>query len=209
MLLHDGKGLHRHRQLPHRRAPAALPGLAGRALLPRLRDHPRRQQSWGRRGGVRRRALPGRRRGPQRDQSRLCWREQSGLPVRHGRLRRRAEPGHLGRRALALGGGRGQPADRYNAVEVVSAISGAAFLIRRAVLDEIGAFDAEFFLYYEDTDLSLRAMLAGYHCLYVPTSIVHHQHVFKLSALKCYYQERNRYVSLLRTLRWRTLCALT
>jgi len=105
--------------------------------------------------------------------------------------------------------GLGQPADRYNAVEVVSAISGAAFLIRRAVLDEIGAFDAEFFLYYEDTDLSLRAMLAGYHCLYVPTSIVHHQYVFKFSALKCYYQERNRYVSLLRTLRWRTLCALT
>ncbi len=104
--------------------------------------------------------------------------------------------------------GLGQPADRYDAVEIVSAVSGAAFLIRRALLAEIGAFDDEFFLYYEDTDLSLRAMLAGYHCLYVPTSIVHHKYVFKFSALKCYYQERNRYLSLLRTLRWRTLFAL-
>lgn len=101
-----------------------------------------------------------------------------------------------------------QPAEKYNQLEIVSAVSGAAFVIKRSVLEYIGGFDEAFFIYYEDTDLSLRAMLAGYDCLYVPTSVVYHQYALRFSPRKCFLQERNRYFSLLKTLRWRTLMAL-
>lgn len=101
-----------------------------------------------------------------------------------------------------------QPAEKYNRLEIVSAVSGAAFAIKRSVLEQIGGFDETFFMYYEDTDLSLRAMLAGYTCLYVPTSVVYHQYAFRFSPYKCFLQERNRYFSLLKTLRWRTLITL-
>jgi GT2 family glycosyltransferase len=104
--------------------------------------------------------------------------------------------------------GLGQPADRYDREESVPAVSGAAFVISRKVLEEIGSFDEEFFIYYEDTDLSLRAMLAGYLCVFVPSSVVYHKYVFKFSAQKCFLQERNRYFSLMKTLRWRTALAL-
>jgi len=96
----------------------------------------------------------------------------------------------------------------YNQLEVVSAVSGAAFVIRQAVLEEIGGFDEAFFMYFEETDLSLRAALAGYTCLYVPTAIVLHKYDFRFSARKCYLQERNRYFSLFKTFRAPTLFAL-
>ena len=101
-----------------------------------------------------------------------------------------------------------QPAERYAGAETVSAVSGAAFVIKHDVLDQIGGFDEDFFTYYEDTDLSLRAMLAGYKCLYVPEAVVYHKYHFRFGPNKCFYQERNRYLALLKTLRWRTLLAL-
>lgn len=50
----------------------------------------------------------------------------------------------------------------------------AAALYRRAMLDDIGLFDEDFFAYCEDGDLSFRAQLAGYRCLYVPEAVVYH-----------------------------------
>ena len=44
---------------------------------------------------------------------------------------------------------------KYQQLESVSAVSGAAFVIKCNVLDAIGDFDESFFMYYEDTDLSL------------------------------------------------------
>ena len=41
-------------------------------------------------------------------------------------------------------------------------LSGCCFLMRRALIDQIGLFDERFPLYYEDTDLSLRIRRAGY-----------------------------------------------
>lgn len=101
-----------------------------------------------------------------------------------------------------------EPADNYSMPEVVPAVSGAAFVIRKAVLEQIGGFDERFFMYYEETDLSLRASLAGFTCLYVPTSGIFHKYSFRYSAGKCFYQERNRYFALLKTFKWKTLLVL-
>jgi GT2 family glycosyltransferase len=56
---------------------------------------------------------------------------------------------------------------------VFGACAGAA-IYRRAMLDDIGLFDEDFFMWYEDVDLSFRAQLAGYSCVYVPTAIIYH-----------------------------------
>lgn len=101
-----------------------------------------------------------------------------------------------------------EPAHNYQDTEIVPAVSGAAFVIRKSVLDRIGGFDDGLFIYYEDTDLSLRARLAGFHCLYVPTSVIYHRYRFRFSARKCFYQERNRYISMLKIFRWRTIVLL-
>ena len=53
---------------------------------------------------------------------------------------------------------------------------GGAGLYARAMLDEIGGFDATFFAYLEDVDLAWRARLAGWRCLYQPQARVLHAH---------------------------------
>ena len=54
-------------------------------------------------------------------------------------------------------------------------VSGAFFLARRRVLDQLGGFDEGYFMYLEDTDLCWRATRAGYRILYVPGALVSHQ----------------------------------
>jgi hypothetical protein len=104
--------------------------------------------------------------------------------------------------------GAGAPAAAYDQREVVSAVSGASFAIRKSVLERIGGFDERFFIYYEETDLSLRAALAGYHCLYVPRSVMYHQYTFRFAANKCFLVERNRLFSWLKVFRWGTFVVL-
>lgn len=53
-------------------------------------------------------------------------------------------------------------------------LAGASLMMRQDVLDEIGLFDETFFLYFEETDLCLRAARAGYRTDYVRTSAVMH-----------------------------------
>lgn len=53
-------------------------------------------------------------------------------------------------------------------------LAGASLMMRQGVLDEIGLFDETYFLYFEETDLCLRAAHAGYRTDYVRTSEVMH-----------------------------------
>jgi GT2 family glycosyltransferase len=50
----------------------------------------------------------------------------------------------------------------------------AACMVRRDLFLDVGGFDDEFFIYYEDVDLSYRVRLAGYRCVYVPEACVEH-----------------------------------
>jgi len=53
-------------------------------------------------------------------------------------------------------------------------LSGAALMVRRSVMEEIGSMDENFFMYYEDVDLCLRIRKAGFKMVYVPESIITH-----------------------------------
>ena len=53
-------------------------------------------------------------------------------------------------------------------------LAGASLMIRQEVLDEIGGFDEAFFLYFEETDLCLRAARAGWQTHCVASSRVEH-----------------------------------
>jgi N-acetylglucosaminyl-diphospho-decaprenol L-rhamnosyltransferase len=55
-------------------------------------------------------------------------------------------------------------------------LPGACFLARRAAFQEIGGFDARFFLYYEDADLCRRWLKAGWRLFYVPEARARHVH---------------------------------
>ena len=52
--------------------------------------------------------------------------------------------------------------------------AGASMMMRSDMLDRIGLFDEGFFLYFEETDLCLRAAKAGYETHYVVESVVEH-----------------------------------
>jgi GT2 family glycosyltransferase len=104
--------------------------------------------------------------------------------------------------------GYGRPSGDFGQREDVAAVSGAAFVMRRTVFEELGGFDPDFFLYLEDTDLSLRAALAGYRCLLVPDAVVLHDFEPRFSADKLFFLERNRHAMLVKLYRWRTLLVL-
>lgn len=53
-------------------------------------------------------------------------------------------------------------------------LAGCSMLIRRELLETIGLFDENFFLYYEETDLCRRAARAGFATWYLPASRVEH-----------------------------------
>lgn len=79
------------------------------------------------------------------------------------------------RYGIAFKRGSGKPdGPEYNKEEYVFGACGGAAIYRREVFDKIGLFDEDFFAYLEDVDLSFRAQLRGFKCLYVPTAIVYH-----------------------------------
>ncbi len=80
----------------------------------------------------------------------------------------------LGGGAFRLGQGQ-LDKGQYDRVETVLSACGAAALYRRSVFDDVGNFDEDFFAYREDVDLSLRALLRGHRCLFVPKARVRHR----------------------------------
>ena len=68
----------------------------------------------------------------------------------------------------------GAPASEAAVTEEVFGVCGAASLIPKAIWDELGGFDDDFFASHEDVDLSYRARLRGYRCRYAADAIVHH-----------------------------------
>lgn len=62
----------------------------------------------------------------------------------------------------------------YNKECYVEQISGAAFLFKREVIDKIGLFDENYFMYFEESDYCLQAIKHGYKMIYYPESKIFH-----------------------------------
>lgn len=64
---------------------------------------------------------------------------------------------------------------QYDKGEYVFGATGGASLYKPACLEDIGLFDKDFFLYFEDVDISFRAQLAGWKVYYQPKAIAYHE----------------------------------
>jgi GT2 family glycosyltransferase len=110
--------------------------------------------------------------------------------------------------SILVTGGRG--ADRgfgerdegqYDAPAEVFAWCGAAVLLSARYLADVGRFDEDYFLYYEDLDLSWRARSRGWRHVYVPESKVRHLHAASTiegSPLFDHFVQRNRLLTLVK-----------
>ncbi len=73
-------------------------------------------------------------------------------------------------------------------------VSGAAVLVRLSMVDQIGLFDAPFYMYHEDVDATFNARIHGWKSVLEPSSVVYHYYAFSKSIKKFYWMERNRFM---------------
>jgi len=71
--------------------------------------------------------------------------------------------------------GNREPSERHASVHATDRAAGAAMLVPRAALEQVGLLDEPLFAYGEDASWSLRARAAGLTLLVVPASVVHHR----------------------------------
>ncbi|TVM04110.1 MAG: glycosyltransferase family 2 protein [Candidatus Brocadia sp. WS118] len=70
--------------------------------------------------------------------------------------------------------GEGGLVNHYGQPSFIFGASAGAAMYRKVLFERIGLFDEDFWAFFEDVDLSFRAQLAGFQCLYVPTAMVYH-----------------------------------
>lgn len=84
--------------------------------------------------------------------------------------------GMLDRMARAYDRGSGETDEgQYDDQTDIFYAKGAAILMRRSCLNEVGLLDPDHFIYYEETDLCWRFHLAGYDVKLVPSAKVYHK----------------------------------
>jgi GT2 family glycosyltransferase len=97
---------------------------------------------------------------------------------------------------------------QFDRIEETLWPDGCAAMYRRAMLDEIGGFDEDFFAYADDAELGLRGRIAGWTCLYAPGAVVRHHRGATLglgSARRLTLIERNRVLLVVKLFPWNLL----
>jgi len=86
-------------------------------------------------------------------------------------------------------------------IEQVGYVCGANLFVEKRLFDEIGGFDEEFFMYWEEVDLCRRFSVLGTRCTVIPEAkILHHESVSTLDESREFnYQkyemlERSKYL---------------
>lgn len=102
---------------------------------------------------------------------------------------------------------------RFSEVVEVFGFSGGAAVLRTLAVAAVGGFPADWFMYYEDTDVSWRLRLAGWRIVYEPRAVVTHQHAASSDPASegfAFYTERNRLLTLWENapLRFAARCSL-
>jgi len=101
--------------------------------------------------------------------------------------------------------GLNEPADNYHGLHTVALLSGAAFIAPTDAIRRLRGFDESYFMYFEDTDLSLRARLLGYRLLCQADAEIVHHYRLGMNPQKFYHLERNRLLTFMKVLSRPTL----
>ena len=97
---------------------------------------------------------------------------------------------------------------QYNRIEECLWPDGCAAMYRKAMLEEIGGFDEDLFMFADDAELGLRARIAGWRCLYAPGAVVRHHRGASLDAgstRRIFLIERNRILLAAKLFPWSLL----
>ena len=98
--------------------------------------------------------------------------------------------------------GRNEPDQgQFHEPHPVEWISGCGILVRRALIEQVGAIDARFFYYAEELEWCLRAREAGWKVVHVPEAKLWHKGVtrdYQPKPSVTYYATRNRLLLLLK-----------
>jgi len=95
----------------------------------------------------------------------------------------------------SFGRGRLRPAREYEVEEEIFCANDCCCLYRRSMIDEVGLYDPDFFIYCDETDVGWRHQLAGWKCIYAPKALAYHAHSRSAGSytdFKAYHVERNR-----------------
>jgi len=83
---------------------------------------------------------------------------------------------------------------------VVGWLSGSFFVVSRKAFDEIGGFDENYFMFFEDVDLGFRLKTWGYRSVYVPSARITHVGAHSTSTrmksmIKAHHRSAERFLS--------------
>lgn len=109
-------------------------------------------------------------------------------------------------------------AERVNKYYEVNFISGCCMLIHKEIISQVGGFEANFFLYYEDVDFCVKLQMNGIKMFYVPAAKLWHRvggsSGGEVSCASQYFGCRNslfiaqKYKEILKTDPYKLLCAV-
>lgn len=94
---------------------------------------------------------------------------------------------------------RGVNKDKFKKNEEVLGACSAGALYRIETLKKCGLYSEEFFMNYEDADLSMRCILYGWKCIFAPKSIIYHKGGASIEKVRDYSFNLRSLENLLRT----------
>jgi len=99
---------------------------------------------------------------------------------------------------ISWAGDHGRPAAEVGESRQVPTASGASLAVPLETWKRLGGFPSEFFLYQEDTDLSLRLRSIGEGVGLATGAVVDHEYEFEGGGSKWFWLERNRWAMIIR-----------
>lgn len=81
---------------------------------------------------------------------------------------------------------------QFDKVDKIFSLNIASAFFRKEVFEQLGGFDEDYYLYWEETDLAWRTWLAGYQVLFAPNIVVWHAYGTKEKD-KQYYKQREKF----------------
>jgi GT2 family glycosyltransferase len=83
---------------------------------------------------------------------------------------------------------------QFTSTRPVEWVSGCAIMVRRALIEEVGLLDTDYFMYWEETEWCIRAAKAGWKIIHVPSAKLWHKGVqrnYQPKPYVTYYMTRN------------------